>query len=167
MSDRARQPVEECMSENVTASAGTPEEQLAALQAEFTAFKARVRNEAIRVKNYNGWCDSGVNESLRNLDLPGLPQVRTYRFEFPTTGVVRYEVNAYGPDEALAEVTKQVSRDSTSDRLRYGCKVGALTFDQEKVVKSGGHSEEELAAQAAYATAVTTQDDEDDDEDDD
>lgn len=40
-----------------------------AVQAEFDAYKAQVRAEALRVAADQGWCDSGLNRTLRTLGL--------------------------------------------------------------------------------------------------
>lgn len=39
-------------------------------EAELIAYKKQVRDEAIRVAAQQSWCDTGLNETLRNLALP-------------------------------------------------------------------------------------------------
>lgn len=52
-----------------------PDEVKQAVEAALAAYKQRVRNESFRVAAQQGWCDNGLNETLRNLDLP---EKRTY-----------------------------------------------------------------------------------------
>lgn len=145
----------------------TVEEQLAATQAALATLQAAVRVEAARAKETQGWCAEEVNKALGRMGLPKLPERKTYTFDVPSTGVVRYQIAAYDPDNATAELERMIARDSTTDRLRYGCKVGALSFDVEKATRSGGHTPDELAGTVPVAVSTGSNDDEDDDEDDD
>jgi len=135
--------------------------KLAALTAEFEAFKQKVRAEAARVKGETGWCEDGVNKTLGRLGLPSLPKPKTYVFEVDTAGVLRYEIRAIDPTTAREQFEQQVKADSGTSRLQYGCKVGALVPNLETVRTSGGHTAEELAA-----PPIVTDDDEDDEDED-
>lgn len=46
------------------------ENPASANQMTLDEYKALVRREALRVQNEMGWCDDGLNETLRNLGLP-------------------------------------------------------------------------------------------------
>ncbi len=43
--------------------------RMAKVEAKFEEYKKRVRDEAIQVSKEMGWCEDGLNRSLRKLDL--------------------------------------------------------------------------------------------------
>ena len=66
------------------------------MRRELEAYKARVREVAIRVADEQGWCREGRDEVLRELDIE--PPVMRYEFEV----TVRLKVTATTTDSTFA-----------------------------------------------------------------
>lgn len=81
-------------------------------------FRRKVREEAIRVAADNGWCDDGLNRTLRNL---GLAEKRLYRVpvEVTLTQVGYIEVtDAMSMEEARASLASKSSEELHNLRRR-------------------------------------------------
>lgn len=83
-----------------------------ALRTEFDAYKEKVREVALRKKADENWCDSGFNEAMRELDLPGV----NLRWRVPVvvtaTQTVYLTVEAADEDDAVAEAENEADSDS-------------------------------------------------------
>lgn len=90
----------------------------AAAESRHEAFKARVRAEAVRVAEEQGWCADGLNRTLTTLDLP--PRITAY--EALVTLTMRVRVDTDDEDTArqwIGEVVNADSRDSVVDILDW------------------------------------------------
>jgi hypothetical protein len=84
-----------------------------ALRTEFEAFKEKVRTVALRKKADENWCDSGFNEAMRELGLPGV----TLRWRVPVqvTAVQTVYMVVEADDEA--DAVRQAADEADSDDL--------------------------------------------------
>lgn len=86
--------------------------ELARTRSELDAFKAQVREVAIRVADEQDWCNPGLNAVLDELGLPK----KVTRFKVPVTVTasqqVWVEVDADDEDDALDQVERSDVRDA-------------------------------------------------------
>lgn len=98
---------------------------------ELEAYKRQVRAEAIRVAAQQGWCDTGLNETLTTLDLPPkreytVPVALTVTYIYPT---VINDADSY--EDAVEKVRTRVAE---SDAQQY---VENVLGSQYKAVSVG------------------------------
>lgn len=83
--------------------------------ADLEAFKRQVREEALRVQKDQGWCDDGLNTTLRNL---GLPEKKNYEIRVRVTleHITRVTVRDADSEEQARE---QVFAEYQDDPARF------------------------------------------------
>lgn len=74
------------------------------MNAELEEYKERVRKEAIRVAQEQEWCDDGLNQALRNLDLPEKKNFRVPVQVISRRVVFAEVIDANSQEEANAKV---------------------------------------------------------------
>lgn len=90
-------------------------------EQELVEFKARVREEAVRLSTDQGWPTSRVNEVLARLDLEPLPEPQNFTFTGAVKAVLTYTVRAVDADTAKRQAAEQLASDVTNlnGRDRY------------------------------------------------
>ena len=84
------------------------------------AYKVRVRDEAIRVKEEQGWCDEGLAEVLENLDLDPVEVEYEIEVECEIRHTVTLTVTARSEDNARDMVDEDRVTDAlSSDGIRH------------------------------------------------
>jgi hypothetical protein len=104
--------------------------ETANVRREYDAFRDQVRDVAIRVAEDEGWCDSGLNEVLRELGLP--PKTTTWRVPVVARAeqVVYVEVEAADEDEAV-QLAEDLSTSEYEDEIdAYGWSVDEFEVDK-------------------------------------
>jgi hypothetical protein len=104
--------------------------ETANVRREYDRFREQVRDVAIRVAEDEGWCDSGLNEVLRELGLP--PKTTTWRVPVVARAeqVVYVEVEAADEDEAV-QLAEDLSTSEYDDEIdAYGWSVDEFEVDK-------------------------------------
>jgi hypothetical protein len=95
-----------------------------AVQAEFDAFRKKVREVALKVQGDQGWCDDGFNEAMQEL---GLPEKKTFRIP------VRIHTVAKPVERVIARTI--VVRDAETEEE---ARMKTLARDPEELARDEG-----------------------------
>lgn len=96
----------------MTTATAESTETTTVVNEELEAYKAKVRAEALRIKQQQGYCDEGFNETMRNLDLPELKL-----FRVPVKLVTR-ATSALSVEVREAQTEEEARSLITTDYLR-------------------------------------------------
>lgn len=164
------------MSDEVTTTTDAPAE---AGPRKLNPYEVRTLSVALAAQARTGWCNEGLNESLRELGLPEKPSKRYMRqfITVPTTGSVRYEFSGASKEEALAQVQRYNGANARYNRLEYGQRGGPLQFDMANAVFEGFDGDSKTPEEIQWESAMEqvkayragnpdAADDEDDEDDD-
>jgi hypothetical protein len=126
-----------------------------AAQAELDAYRRLVRDEAYRVAKENGWCDSGLRQSLERL---GLEPKQLFRVQIRAQRTAEFSMSVAADSEAEA---RQLLRDEPQ-RMREYAGTGYTSFEviEPATAPTGADTPQVGQRRPAegtwYATSVTS-----------